>query len=233
MVFDTDQVGMADRFDAGDSTTTGCQGTYRNASDVATGLDYSGTAASPCDATAQLGWVGSNPGANPGEFRTLTFAFQPGRFFNFARLEFDCDTDGGVGVNGGAMDGLVVTATLANGGVHPITRERAIGGELIPSVLSVMATCGMYDYAGEWLYEVGIPAKSGVSGGVLAVLPGQLGIGVFSPLLDARGNSVRGVAACRQLSRDFDLHFLRVPRPARSTPPAPLLTAPSITANSI
>ena len=64
------------------------------------------------------------------------------------------------------------------------------------SVLSVMTTCGMYDYAGEWIYAVGMPAKSGVAGGILAVLPGQLGIGVFSPPLDARGNSVRGVAVC-------------------------------------
>ena len=111
----------------------------------------------------------------------------------------------------------LMAATLANGGVHPLTRERAIRGELVSSVLSVMATCGMYDYAGEWLYEIGIPAKSGVSGGVLAVLPGQLGIGVYSPRLDARGNSVRGVAVCRDLSRDFELHFLRVPRPARAT----------------
>ncbi len=110
------------------------------------------------------------------------------------------------------LDLSLMAATLANGGVNPITRERAIRGELVPSVLSVMATCGMYDYAGEWLYEIGIPAKSGVSGGVLAVLPGQLGISVFSPPLDARG-----VAVCRELSRDFQLHFLRVPRPARST----------------
>jgi glutaminase len=80
-----------------------------------------------------------------------------------------------------------------------------------------MTTCGMYDYAGEWVYEVGIPAKSGVAGGVLAVLPGQLGIGVWSPPLDERGNSVRGVAVCRDLSREFELHFLRVPRPARAT----------------
>jgi len=115
------------------------------------------------------------------------------------------------------LDLSLMAATLANGGVNPLTRERAIWSELVPSVLSVMTTCGMYDYAGEWLYEVGIPAKSGVAGGVLAVLPGQLGIGVFSPPLDARGNSVRGVAVCRDLSRDFELHFLRVPRPARAT----------------
>jgi glutaminase len=111
----------------------------------------------------------------------------------------------------------LMAATLANGGVNPLTRERAIRGELVPSVLSVMTTCGMYDYAGEWLYEIGLPAKSGVAGGVLAVLPGQLGIGVFSPPLDERGNSVRGVAVCRELSRDFELHFLRAPRPARAT----------------
>jgi glutaminase len=115
------------------------------------------------------------------------------------------------------LDLSLMAATLANGGVHPITRERAIRGELVSSVLSVMTACGMYDYAGEWLYEIGIPAKSGVAGGVLAVLPGQLGIGVFSPPLDARGNSVRGVAVCRELSRDFELHFLRVPRPSRAT----------------
>jgi glutaminase len=111
----------------------------------------------------------------------------------------------------------LMAATLANGGVNPVTRERAIREELVASVLSVMTTCGMYDYAGEWVYEVGIPAKSGVAGGVLAVLPGQLGIGVWSPRLDERGNSVRGVAVCRDLSREFELHFLRVPRPSRAT----------------
>jgi glutaminase len=110
----------------------------------------------------------------------------------------------------------LMAATLANGGVNPLTGERAVRHELVESVLSVMTTCGMYDYAGEWVYWVGLPAKSGVAGGVLAVLPGQLGIGVFSPPLDARGNSVRGVAVCKDLSRDFNLHFLRVPRSARS-----------------
>jgi glutaminase len=110
----------------------------------------------------------------------------------------------------------IMAATLANGGINPITGERAIRRELVESILGVMTTCGMYDYAGEWVYWVGMPAKSGVAGGVVAVLPGQLGIGVFSPRLDKRGNSVRGVSACRDLSRDFNLHFLRVPRSSRS-----------------
>jgi glutaminase len=113
-----------------------------------------------------------------------------------------------------SRDLSVMAATLANGGVNPLTGERAIRRELVENLLSVMTTCGMYDYAGEWLYWVGLPAKSGVAGAILAVLPGQLGIGIFSPPLDARGNSVRGVRVCKDLSRDFGLHFLRVPRSA-------------------
>lgn len=103
----------------------------------------------------------------------------------------------------------LMAATLANGGVNPVTGIRALRPENVESVLSVMATCGMYDFAGEWLYTVGLPAKSGVAGGVIAVLPGQLGIGVFSPPLDARGNSVRGIAVCQELSRRFRLHQYR------------------------
>jgi glutaminase len=111
-------------------------------------------------------------------------------------------------------DLALMAATLAGGGVHPGTGERAVQEGLVENVLSVMTTCGMYDSAGEWVYTVGMPAKSGVGGGILAVLPGQLGIGVFSPPLDERGNSVRGVAVCRDLSKKLDLHFLRVARAA-------------------
>lgn len=105
----------------------------------------------------------------------------------------------------------IMAATLANRGVNPITGRQALRGEYVESVLSVMGTCGMYDYAGEWLYHVGIPAKSGVAGGVLAVLPGQIGIGVFSPKLDTHGNSVRGIRVCRELSRHLDLHLFNRP----------------------
>ena len=110
----------------------------------------------------------------------------------------------------------LIAATLANGGVHPITGETALDAVHVERVLSVMTTCGLYDAAGEWVFRVGMPAKSGVGGGILVVLPGQLGIGVFSPRLDAHGNSVRGLEVCKDLSRDLDLHFLRSARPSRS-----------------
>jgi glutaminase len=99
-----------------------------------------------------------------------------------------------------------MAATLANGGVHPLTGQRALPVEHVERVLSVMATCGMYDFAGSWLYEVGMPAKSGVGGGIIAVLPGRFGIGIFSPPLDEKGNSVRGIEACKRFSQDFHLH---------------------------
>jgi glutaminase len=90
--------------------------------------------------------------------------------------------------------------------VNPVTGSRAASESTVARVLSVMSVCGMYDYAGEWVYRVGLPAKSGVSGGIIAVLPGQFGVGVFSPPLDARGNSVRGREVCEELSRSLGLH---------------------------
>ena len=113
-------------------------------------------------------------------------------------------------------DLATMAATLANRGTNPITSNRALEPRYVENVLSVMSTCGMYDYAGEWVYTVGLPAKSGVSGGVIAVLPGQLGIGVFSPPLDARGNSARGIKVCQRMSADFDLHPLRFQPEVRS-----------------
>lgn len=106
----------------------------------------------------------------------------------------------------------VMAATLANGGMNPVTNVRAVVGDYVENILSVMGSCGMYDAAGEWIYNVGMPAKSGVAGGIVAVLSGQLGIGVFSPRLDDHGNSIRGVEACREISRRFDLHMFHVPR---------------------
>lgn len=104
-------------------------------------------------------------------------------------------------------DLAVIGATIANGGVNPVTGGRALAENCVQNVLAVMATCGMYDFSGEWLYRTGLPAKSGVGGGILAVQPGRLGIGVFSPRLDAQGNSVRGIAACRELAAELRLHL--------------------------
>jgi len=114
-------------------------------------------------------------------------------------------------------DLAVMGATLANQGINPLTNERAIAQDYVDNVLGVMASCGMYDWSGEWIYRVGLPAKSGVGGGILAVLPGQLGIGVFSPPLDAQGNSVRGIKVCMDLARELALHLFNpsaVPQPA-------------------
>ncbi|MEH2027707.1 glutaminase A [Nostoc sp.] len=105
------------------------------------------------------------------------------------------------------QDLAVMAATLANTGINPITKERAVDKRYIKDILSVMYTCGMYNFAGEWAYKIGIPAKSGICGGIIAVVPNKMGIGVFSPLLDVRGNSVRGVKVCEELSQRLGLHL--------------------------
>ncbi|MGI9161380.1 MAG: glutaminase A [Mycobacterium sp.] len=116
-----------------------------------------------------------------------------------------------------SVDLARMAATLARGGVNPQTGRRVADSKVVQRTLSVMVTCGMYNGAGDWVSAVGMPAKSGVGGGILAVLPGQLGIGVYSPLLDGRGNSLRGVLVCRALSDRLGLHFLNVSRESRST----------------
>ncbi len=109
-------------------------------------------------------------------------------------------------------DLALIGACLANGGINPETGEVALHRDHVSKVLSVMSSCGMYDSSGAWVYNVGMPAKSGVAGGIVAVLPGQIGIGVYSPALDDRGNSVRGIAVCEALSRDFNLHLFKTVR---------------------
>ncbi|MEB3071585.1 glutaminase A [[Mycobacterium] vasticus] len=103
-----------------------------------------------------------------------------------------------------------MAATLARGGLNPLTGRQVTDAIVVRRTLSVMVTCGMYDAAGEWVSSVGMPAKSGVGGGIVAVLPGQLGIGVYSPRIDVKGNSVRGMLVCRSLSQQLGLHFLTV-----------------------
>jgi len=116
-----------------------------------------------------------------------------------------------------ARDLALMGACLANGGVNPVTGVVALKRRYVDKVLSVMSTCGMYDYSGGWVFNVGMPAKSGVGGGIMAVLPGQFGLGVFSPPLDAKGNSVRGIAACERISQDFGLHMFNVARATSAT----------------
>lgn len=103
-------------------------------------------------------------------------------------------------------DLAVIGATLANMGENPITGEDVFGIQYVKDALAVMFTCGMYDFAGEWAYRVGLPAKSGVSGGIMAVVNRQMSIAVYSPRLDARGNSVRGIQVCTELAEEFGLH---------------------------
>jgi len=107
-----------------------------------------------------------------------------------------------------ARDLAVMAATLANNGVNPVTGEQVMKPYAVARTLSIMTSSGMYDYAGEWVYRVGLPAKSGVGGGIVAALPAQLGLGTFSPPLDSHGNSVRGLKICETLSTHFGLHML-------------------------
>jgi glutaminase len=110
-----------------------------------------------------------------------------------------------------ARDLAVMAATLANGGRNPVTRQQVVAAEHVPRILAVMATAGLYDDSGIWLYEVGLPAKSGVGGGLIAVAPGRFGIGTFSPPLDAAGNSVRGQRAIRDVAAALNANPYAVP----------------------
>ncbi|MFG2594759.1 glutaminase A [Streptomyces sp. NPDC048462] len=116
-----------------------------------------------------------------------------------------------------ALDLAAMAATLANGGVNPITGDAVVPEPVAAHVLAVMATCGMYDASGDWLLRVGLPAKSGVSGGLIAAGPARFGLAAYSPLLDAAGTSVRGRLALAALSERFGLHLMHNPALAGST----------------
>ncbi|MFE9015771.1 glutaminase [Streptomyces cyaneofuscatus] len=113
-------------------------------------------------------------------------------------------------------DLAVMAATLANRGVNPLSGDQVVPEGVVRQVLSVMFSCGMYDAAGDWTTQVGIPAKSGVAGGLIGALPGRLGIATFSPRLDSHGNSVRGVSLFERFSSDMGLHVMEVPSAGRA-----------------
>ena len=116
-----------------------------------------------------------------------------------------------------AQDLAVMGATLADGGVNPVTGERVVDAAHCKRVLAVLATAGLYERTGDWLYDIGLPGKSGVSGGIVTMAPGKGGLATFSPPLDAAGNSVRGQAVTRYLSDRLGLNlFASAPRPERT-----------------
>jgi glutaminase len=122
-----------------------------------------------------------------------------------------------IGVN--ARDLAVMAATLAFGGRNPVTGKQVMDASKVPGVLAVMATAGLYDDSGKWLYHTGLPAKSGVGGGIIAVSPGKFGIAVVSPPLDDAGNSVRAQAAIRDISAALsgNPYSVQTPRPVGTT----------------
>ncbi len=111
-----------------------------------------------------------------------------------------------------------VAATIANGGMNPLTRKRVFRAELTPRIISLMATVGFYEHTGDWLFETGLPAKSGVGGGILGVVPGVMGVAAFAPPLDAAGNSVKAQKALACIARELDLNLFGTTRCTLSEP---------------
>jgi glutaminase len=100
-----------------------------------------------------------------------------------------------------------IAATLANGGICPATGRRILSPETVKNCLILLFSCGMYDYSGAWAFNVGLPAKSGVSGCIFVVIPNVMGLCTFSPRLDFRGNSVRGIEFCKILAKRYNFHI--------------------------
>ncbi|MET0147238.1 MAG: glutaminase A [Ilumatobacteraceae bacterium] len=141
---------------------------------------------------------------------------------SYGRLYFDPDEAADVytrqcSLMVSAEDLAVMGATLADGGVNPLTGTRVIPAAICTRVLAVMATAGLYERSGEWMYDVGLPGKSGVSGGIVTVSPGKGGLGTFSPRLDPAGNSVRGTLLTTHLSEQLGLNIY-ASAPAAASP---------------
>ena len=131
---------------------------------------------------------------------------------SYGRLYFDPDQATDIYTRQCSLDVTVhdlavMAATLANGGVNPVTGDVVVGRGVCRRVLAVMATAGLYELSGDWLYEVGVPGKSGVSGGIVTVSPGKGGLATFSPPLDPAGNSVRGQLATKYLAERLGLNL--------------------------
>jgi glutaminase len=138
---------------------------------------------------------------------------------SYGRLYFDASETTDLytrqcSLNVTARDLAVMGATLADGGVNPLTGERVIDADNCQLVLAVMATAGLYETSGDWLYDIGLPGKSGISGGIVTVTPGKGGLGTFAPPLDASGNSVKGQLATKFLSEQLGLNLF-ASRPAQ------------------
>jgi|TARA_B110001454_G_scaffold84548_2_gene81273 glutaminase len=112
-----------------------------------------------------------------------------------------------IGVNTEEL--AVMGATYANAGINPMTKKEAVNADSVPKLLAVMATAGLYDDSGLWLYKVGLPAKSGVGGGIIAVMPGKYGIAAFSPPVDAAGNSVRAQLAIEAIAKKLNANIFQ------------------------
>src|SRR5262249_47173394 len=115
-------------------------------------------------------------------------------------------------LNVSARDLAVMGATLADGGVNPITKERVVDAAVCHYALAVMATAGLYETSGDWLFDIGLPGQSGIGGGIVTVSPGKGGLGTFAPLLDPAGNSVKGQLVSMFLSHQLGLDLF-VSRP--------------------
>lgn len=148
----------------------------------------------------------SESSTNSTNRKLASFLFDEGLLYDDMEHSLDIYTKA-CSVDITTKDLAAMGAVLANGGRHPITKKRVMDKSHIDEILSVMTIAGLYDGSGRWLYQVGLPAKSGVGGGLLAIVPGKLSIAVFSPKLNSEGNSVKGIESIKSLSEKWKLHI--------------------------